>query len=229
LGYVGTYLNIKKIHYTLLEDSLDSYKRIRENRPNYRYIFEQPVRFKLKRRFGIGVIPFGYSPLCDRVEVNDKSGIQIPLEKVVEKNRQGLFEKLSQKDKQSIFSLFFAGENDLLLTKGNSVLILTEPFALTNRLPGKNAQIALYRDIIREYGNEKKVYIKPHPRDDMDYRDIFKAAVVLPKNVPMEVLNFSDSFKVDTSVTVTSSAIYGITCDRDKIYLGADFLKKYRL
>ena len=85
LGYVGTYLNIRKIKYILHEDSLNSYMFIKKNRPNYSYIFDD--RFRVKH---VGVVPFGYSDYCCEVEVNDMEGIEIPHDKVKECSREKL-------------------------------------------------------------------------------------------------------------------------------------------
>lgn len=237
LGYVGTYLNIKKIHYTLIEDSLNSYQHIKENRLNYRYIFDNPIKFKIKDIFKIGVIPFGYSKYCDVIEVNDNKNIQIPLDKVIVSPRNSLFNNLNKEDKNAIFNTFFERVEKGFSSKQNCVgnetqakndiLILTEPFALTKRLPDEKTQIRLYKDIINQYGGGK-IYIKPHPRDNLPYNQIFEDIILLEKNIPMEVLNFSNEFHVATSITVTSSAINGITCDEYKVYLGPEFLEKYK-
>lgn len=227
LGYAGTYLNIKKINYKLIEDSLDSYKKIKANRPNYRYIFDNPLKLKLKQIFGIGVVPFGYSRYAQIVEVNDKADIEIPLDKVTELNRQYLFDRLTGEHKKKIFDSFMADVPLNISESENSILILTEPFAITNRLPSREIQIQLYKDIIKEFG-DGIIFIKPHPRDDTDYTKYIDNIVLLEKNIPMEVLNFSDDFGVRKSITVTSSAINGITCDKEKIYLGPEYLAKYK-
>lgn len=232
LGYIGTYLNIKKLKYKLMEDSLNSYQYIKENRPNYRYIFDDSKRFNFKKKFGVGVIPFGYSKYCDEIEVNDIDGIQIPLDKVTASERIELFQKLESADKNAIFKTFFASVDCDFSNKqsgtAKDILILTEPFAVTNRLPSEKAQISLYKDIVSQYRSSGVVYIKPHPRDTLDYKKYFDNIVMLEKNIPMEVLNFSEDFHVATSITVTSSAINGITCADEKIYLDTDFLNKYK-
>ncbi len=228
LGYVGTYLNIKKHKYTLIEDSLNSYKNIRKNRLNYAYIFNNPVKFRLKKMFGIGVIPFGYSKYCEAVEVNEKEGIEIPPDKVSEFKRIKLFKMLDEEQKRMIFKTFFSGTDQKFESDGKGILILTEPFWVTKRLPYENTQIKMYKDIIEQFSDGGNVYIKPHPRDKISYSEVFENVIVLEKNIPMEVLNFSDLFKVKKSITVTSSAINGITCDKEKICLGAEFLAKYQ-
>lgn len=230
LGYAGTYLNIRRIPYTLHEDSLNSYQHIRENRPNYRYIFEpKGWKFRLKKHFRIGVIPFGYSDCCDAVEVNEKAGIEILPDKVREAPRAELEKALTKEQKKKLFDLFMAGVEMEEGWKGDTVLLLTEPFALTGRLPSVEAQVKLYRDILEQYEGKGQVYLKPHPRDTVDYRKYFPKVMMMEKNIPMEVLNFNEHFQVSRAITVTSSAVWGIHCAGEKIYLGREFLGRYTL
>lgn len=229
LGYAGTYCNIRKIHYTLHEDSLNSYQHIKDNRKNYSYIFQKHgLKFCLKKYFHTGVIPFGYSDCCDVVEVNDKKGIEIPLDKVTEIPRKELEKQLTLKQKKAIFDVFTAGMSSEGFSAEGAVLILTEPFAVTGRLPDEEAQFRLYQDMIEDYAQDSKVLIKAHPRDSMDYRKYFPDAEVMEKNIPMEILNFDENFRISRAVTVTSSVIQGLSCVDEKIYLGAEFLHKYK-
>ena len=226
LGFLGTYLNIKGINYTLHEDSLNSYKHIKANRPNYAFIFNEE-----ERNTHEGVVPFGYSPYCEAVEVNDISGIEIPADKVKVRSREQMINSLTDYQKKLIFDVFV--DTDLNVKHLNeltcgTVLILTEPFAITGRLKDEEVQISLYEDLIAKYGKGKRVVIKAHPRDILNYGKLFPGVDVIPRLVPMEVLNFDKDFHIDTAVTVTSSAIYGLQNAEEKIYLGAEYLESYR-
>ena len=229
LGYAGTFFNIRKLPYRLLEDSLDSCKRIRENRPNYSYIFHRrSPKYLLKKHLGAGVIPFGFSPYCIEMEVNDAEGIQIPSGKVTVHPRRELTASLSDRQKALLISIFAGGENPFLVFDGSEVLLLTEPFALTHRLPDEETQIRMYRDLVSRYAAGQKLVIKAHPRDPADYRKYFPSAEILEKNMPMELLAFSDRFCPARVITVTSSAIFNVPGDGEKISLGAGFLKDYQ-
>ena len=246
LGYLGTYLNIKGIPYTLHEDSLNSYQHIRENRPNYRYIFNDEERIAHK-----GVVPFGYSPYCEEVHVNEIAGVQVidgtadsavtkigkqtksdgdtveirsVLDKLVEEPRQEMMHALSKEDKKIIFDIFLPKD---FKAERVDLLILTEPFAVTGRLPSEEAQIKLYKDLIEKYA-DRRVVIKAHPRDTLDYEKLFPEVTVIEKTIPMEVMNFDTNFHADRAITVASSAIYGLEQVDEKIYLGADYLEKYK-
>ena len=218
LGYVGTYMNIKGVKYTLHEDSLNSYKVIRENRPNYQYIFDEKSRAEHK-----GVIPFGYSPFCEAVEVNDTEGIQIPMDKVTGCSREEMMKNLSKEQKKALFQSFVSGDFSV---EGETLLLLTEPFFVTGRLPDEESQVELYTELISRFGQNKNVIIKAHPRDTVDYGKYFPEATVLEKNMPMEILNFDESITFDTAVTVTSSVINGLTRVDKKVTLGAEYLRE---
>ncbi|MBO6165855.1 MAG: glycosyltransferase [Eubacterium sp.] len=245
LGYFGTYLNIKGIKYRLHEDSLNSYQHIRENRPNYAYIFNEE---ELKAHKG--VVPFGYSEFAEEVEVNEAEGIQVELgEKLVVNPRAELMKALTDEDKKHIFDVFLPKD---FKAERVSLLILTDPLAVTGRLPDEETQIRLYRDIIEKYGQTSNVvsgtdsdgtekaasgdgaaigtgvFIKAHPRDSVDYKSVFPEATVIEKTIPMEVMNFDKNFHADKAITVSSSAIYGLEQVDEKIYLGSEILDNYR-
>ena len=219
LGYVGTYLNIRKIKYILHEDSLNSYKFIKKNRPNYSYIFDDKLREK-----HVGVIPFGYSDYCSEVEVNDMEGIEIPHDKVKECSREKLINSLDDESKKLIFKSFVSEDFSLENIDSSATLLLTEPFALTGRLPDEESQIRLYRELIEKYGKDGYVVIKAHPRDTLDYKRYFPKAVIIEKNMPMEVLNFDKRVHFERAVTVSSSVINGLENVGKKVLLGADYL-----
>ncbi|MCC8067715.1 MAG: glycosyltransferase family 52 protein [Clostridiales bacterium] len=265
LGYTGTWLNIRHIHYTLHEDSLNSYQHIRKNRPHYAYLFQKRSwKYVSGKYLRLRVNPFGYSDCCDAVEVNQKKNLDIPVDKVMELPRADLEAALTKEQKAALFAVFtgdipdFAeaagnpglspsagvagGTGQLLPAKkagdfgsptafvssGIALLLLTEPFALTGRLPDEETQARLYRDVIDRYADGGEVLIKPHPRDPMDYLTRFPDAHLIAKNIPMEVLNFEERFHVRRAVTVNSSAIQTLRCAEEKICLGQEFLQKYR-
>ena len=71
-----------------------------------------------------------------------------------------------------------------------------------------------------------QVLIKPHPRDELDYRKLFPRHIVLDKMFPMEILNFLDGVFFDRVVsvyTVTDSIHFA----KEKIFLGDDFMDRY--
>ena len=172
-----------------------------------------------------GVVPFGYSPSCTTVEVNDTQDIEIPAAKVHERGRAEMMNNLSPEDKKRILKVFCPEE---IKVDGAAVLLLTDPFAVTGRLPDHESQKRLYQELVEKYVGNEKLMIKAHPRDDLDYKSIFPEAVVIEKNMPMEVMNFDESICFDTAITVTSSAINGLKYVKNRIYLGQEYLNEFK-
>ncbi len=236
LGFVGTCLNICKIPYTLHEDSLNSYQHIKGVRTNYEYIYDRSGNEFLRRKEGKeGVIPFGFSDYCNAVEVNCKDGIEIDdpevLLKLREVPRKDIEDRLTEEDRRNIFEAFFGGrekpDSDDKDQK-DRFLLLTEPFAKTGRLENEEQQIALYKRIVDEYSDGAELVIKAHPRDDLDYKEVFPDALIFEKNVPMEVMNYDNSVRFKRALTVTSSVLQNIINADDKIFLGREYLDEFR-
>ena len=100
------------------------------------------------------------------------------------------------------------------------VLVLSEP------LCDLETRERIFKDIAKEYGEKGDVFIKPHPRDVLDYEAKFPGQIVIQGKFPMEVMNFIPGVrwnKVISVLTVTDA----ITCADKVIFLGRDFLDKY--
>ena len=90
------------------------------------------------------------------------------------------------------------------------------------------------RDAAKESGARipGTIVIKPHPRDALNYREIFPQHIVLDAKFPMEILNLLDIegaqggcifARVVTVYTVPDS----IHCAKEKIYLGNAWMDRY--
>lgn len=78
-------------------------------------------------------------------------------------------------------------------------------------------------------GAESVIVIKPHPRDVLDYHELFPQYIVLDAKFPMEILNFVGAnldFKFDRVVTVYTVPS-SIHCAMEKVYLGSAFMDRY--
>lgn len=225
------YMVCARIHYNLVEDSLNTFQYLTKHRVNIDYIFARnKLKLWLKIHLRIGIVPWGFSPFCDSIEVNRIEGIEIPRDKVVEKPRKLMFDSLTEANKKDIFNIFIGASAISTDYAGkNAVLILTEALAVDKRLPSQESQIQMYKDIVSEFSSDNAlIVIKPHPRDIIDYEMIFSGAVVISKNIPTEVMNYDEHLYFSTAVTVTSTAIEGINFAGEKIYKGQEFLKKYQ-
>ena len=100
------------------------------------------------------------------------------------------------------------------------VLVLSEP------LCDLETRERIFRDIASQYGKNADVFIKPHPRDVLDYEKKFQDLFVIQGKFPMEVMNFIPGIrwnKVISVLTVTDA----ITCADEVLFLGRDFLDQY--
>lgn len=99
-----------------------------------------------------------------------------------------LWNAKSDKEKDFILNVFGFNYSELnnVLSSGRNTMLFTQGFSNVGKATEEN-QIALYRDILSHYDQEK-VIIKPHPNDVINYSDYFKECVVLPSKLPAELL-----------------------------------------
>lgn len=220
---IGYYLSYKKIYYHALEDGLDCIKGYDTARYDNRGHFE--LKAKLASWNWI-FIQNGYGKYCLNMEVNNISCLPYPCDKYIEKSREELVQGIQEEDKEMIISVFMENVDALMeqIQKADSardkVLLLSEP------LCDLETRERLFKDIIREYAKEAQVFIKPHPRDSLDYKEKFPEQIVIEGKFPMEVMNFIPGIrwkKVITVFTVPDS----IKNAEEILFLGEDFMDKY--
>lgn len=88
-------------------------------------------------------------------------------------------------------------------TNSNRVILLTQPLYKVGYCT-EEEQIILYKIMLKKY-EECQVYIKPHPADDINYKEKFPDAIIFSKSVPVEVYNYAN-INFDTALTFGSSA-----------------------
>ena len=168
----------------------------------------------------------GYAKYCIDMEVNDISALKYSMKKYVECPRRNLEEQLNSEQKNIITDIFIKDKESVLGTLGNldkdrkNYLILTEPLCTLE------IRKQIFSDLINEYGKDANVTLKPHPRDELDYKKEFPKENVIEKMVPMEVLNFFDGQPFDKVISVLTD-IKGIRFAKECVRLGPDFMDKY--
>ena len=228
---IGAYLMDSKIKYHLIEDGIDGFYYLKGNlkhrvtflNPNFKY----RVKRIIKKILNIGYDFFGQSKYVIDIEVNDKSKIFIKNNNVIEVKKEDLYNSLTKEEKLKIYELFMSGEVKIDI-KENNVLLLTQPLYIDKMVDFEEDQVEIYSDMINKYIKEYKVYIKPHPRDVMDYKKINKNVVIIDKNMPIEVLKFNSNIKFDKAVTIVSSSIKSLDFVDEKIEYGFEYLDKYK-
>lgn len=223
---IGYYLNYKRIEYCELEDGLDTLSVFNHAK------YDNMGSWKLKRFMSMYLnlifIQDGYSKYCTCVEVNNKSIVHdiADCNKYIEVSRNDMIEALSPEEKKTILSVFVKNMDKITETLGNlkegekSVLILTEP------LCELDVRKQIFRDLVSEYSKEGVVLIKPHPRDMLDYNELFPNELVFDKTVPMEMFRLLEGVRFSKVVSVYTQ-LASITFADEKVYLGNDFMDKY--
>ncbi len=222
---IGYYLNYKKIYYHALEDGLNCIQYYDTAR------YDNKGHFALKAWMSARNLIFiqnGYGKYCLDMEINDKSVVPYPCRKYIEQPRAELVAHLSEADKDKLIHLFIEDMDGLQrkLDRGgeDKVLVLSEP------LCDLETRKKIFSDIIAEYGvidgKKAQILIKPHPRDVLDYTEVFPEYIVLGGLFPMEILNFIPNLRFKRVISVLTVP-NGIKFADEVLFLGEDFMDKY--
>lgn len=209
---MGAFLNRAKISYHLLEDGLDVFKQF----DVYRDIGKA---YHLKKfLYAVFKIPYsvGMTALCLDIEVNSNKNLKSNMKRpIIVKERERMEENIDESYRNKIFDAFGVRQLELLKKR---VLILTQ--VLKEILIVKNdvEQLRFYEQVISQYAQHYAIYLKPHPRDAIDYTSFEKKfnAVILEKEIPLEVYAYLPNMRFDYVITYSSTAA-NITNIGDKI------------
>ncbi len=221
---IGYYLNRKHIHYHALEDGLNCLKNFDAARFDNRGHFG--LKAFLSRRLNLIFVQNGYGKYCLDMEVNDISAIQYPCPRYIEEPRQALVDRLTKEDKRIILQAFIRDREKLERqiresgAVGDKILILTDPLCTLD------VRERIFRDIIRMYEPEGTIFLKPHPRDELDYQTLFGEYPQFDATVPMEMLNFFPGLRFRKVVAVLTE-IKAIQFADEVVRLGEDFMDAY--
>lgn len=221
---VGYYLNRKHIPYHAVEDGLNCLVHFDAARYDNRGHFG--LKVFMSEKCNLIFVQNGYGKYCIDMEVNDIGAIQYPCHKYIEEPRQALVDRLSPEDKECILKAFVRDKDRLerqIEEAGcteNKILILTEP------LCELETREKIFRDLIDRYKSEGIVFLKPHPRDYLNYREIFPNIPQFDSTVPMEMLNFFPKLHFTKVVSVLTD-IHAIQFADECVRLGPDFMDQY--
>ena len=221
---IGYYLSYKKIYYHALEDGLDCLKYLDGARYENRGHFELKAFLASKN---ILFIQNGYGKYCLDMEINDRSCLKYDYHKYIEVPRKPLEMKLTDEQKKVILKVFMPNADEVIASlgekgKGGCVLFLPQPHPQD---PEIRKQIC--HDIIRDYCEGYHVVIKPHPRENMDYKALRPDCTVIEGKFPIEVLNFIEGIHFKKAITIVTTAIDTIDFVDEKIVLGQSFWDAY--
>ena len=221
---IGYYLNGYRIHYHAVEDGLNCIKNYDAARYDNRGHFQ--IKAFLSERLNLIFIQNGYGKYCLDMEVNDIDALKYSYRKYIEVPRQALVDKLSQEDKNLILKAFIRNREELEKQINSSDGIMDKILILTEPLCTLEIRKKIFRDLVKEYQKEGTVFLKPHPRDGLDYKALFSDVPQFDGTVPMEMLNYFPKlhFKKVISVLTETKAIQFAD---EVIRLGSDFMDRY--
>lgn len=221
---IGYYLNQNRIKYHALEDGLNCLKHGDLARYDNRGHFG--LKAFMSEKLNLIFIQNGYGKYCIDMEVNDISAIKYPYKKYVEVPRQALVDALTQEDKNIILKAFVRDMDSLQEQingcngSGDKILILTDPLCTLD------IRKQIFEDIIKMFEPEGTVFLKPHPRDELNYREVFSQYPQFDATVPMEMLNFFPGLRFKKVVGVFTE-MKGLQFADECVRLGPDFMDKY--
>ena len=221
---IGYYLSTHKIHYHALEDGLDCIRYYDTARYDNRGHFGLKVFFS--RKLNLIFIQNGYGKYCIDMEVNDIASIPYPCPGYIEVPRQALVERLTADDKNLILQAFIRDKAALERQIADSSQVKDKILILTEPLCTLDVRERIFRDLTERYGKEGMVFLKPHPRDGLDYRRLFAEYPQFDATVPMEMLNFFPGLRFKKVISVLTE-IKAIQFADEVVRLGPDFLDKY--
>lgn len=221
---VGYYLNWKHICYHALEDGLNTLVHIDAARYDNRGHFG--LKVFLSKKLNLIFIQNGYGKYCLDMEVNDIASIPYPCPYYIEVPRKQLADGLDEEAKDLILQAFIRDKAQLEYqiressALGDKILILTEPLCTPE------VRERIFRDLVADYEKEGIVFLKPHPRDALDYRVLFPEYPQFDAALPMEILNFFPGLHFKKVISVLTE-IKAIQFADEAVRLGPDFMDKY--
>lgn len=217
---IGRALTYNKIKYHLLEDGTDCFK-LNKNLLKNKCSLKNLIK---KLFFDLG--PMGSSKYVIDIEINDSENLNIFNKKIVENNKNKFLNNISEDKKKLIYNIFLGEKN--FDKYNNYSLIITQPLSEDKLINGEITKVNLYQEIIQKYCDRNDFLIKTHPREITDYYKYFNDDNILNITFPLEVLNYNSKLKFDKVITISSTSINLINNCNEKIYLGWEYLEKYK-
>ena len=222
---LGRYLMDIRKKYVLLEDAEDFFKIVNQT-ASVQLFEEKNLKYYIKYILNYGYFYFGQNRFCRYIEVNDSRGIMIPQKKIRVARKKELYNGLSIKQKELLLEIFL-DDKVCVSGCGKQVLILTEPLYIDGYIRNENIQKTVYKELVdEELRKGYTVILKPHPRDDIQY-EISGNVRVLKKEFPIEIIDFIIEEPFEKVIAISSTAVYGLRCVKEKVLLGKKVLEKH--
>lgn len=196
---IGCLLIKRSIKYHLLEDGLDAFKLFNQRQLSSGNALARSI---LKPIFKIPQ-GLGDSDCCIDIEINDAEGLRTKIDKPIKiVPREAIFSSLSREQLEVLFSIFQLGNYWDLRGK---TLVLTTPFRELGY--DDDAILNYYQTLVRHFGGPEQCWIKPHPRDRVDYSGIVGPDNIIDRRMPVELLSFIPSLQLYAVVSYNSTSV----------------------
>ena len=173
----------------------------------------------------------GHSKYCLDMEVNDRSVIKYDFHKYKEVPREPLYRRLTGEDKEILLQAFVENKEELETRirqsqdGKESVLILSDP------LCDLDTRKRIMDDLLERFGkasdgSDALIFLKPHPRDVLDYKKLYPQIPQFDPKLPMEILNFFEGIHF-TKVVSVYTELSAIKFADERVRLGHDFMDLY--
>lgn len=133
------------------------------------------------------------------------------------------WEKLSKKDKEEILGVFKISSKSFenLKVEKNKVLLLTQPLS-EDKIITEKEKIDIYREILLKE-NGKNIYIKAHPREKTNYKEVFKEfnINIIENSFPIEICLLLD-IKFEKVITLFSTGALSFKGKSEVEFIGTE-------
>jgi len=216
LGFSSTYflIRFKENEFNQVEDGFRNYN------PNVSNLKA------LKRKLLGTPQGEGRDPQIKTIEVQFPEKLpKIVRNKGVKLDISELTKSLPTENRQKLLDIFLQGHT-FEINGHKKAILITQPLS-EDKFITEDYKIELYRKIIIDYAKDYDVYIKPHPRETTDYKGKIGTNIVeIPRNFPMEILNFYPDIVFEKGITIYSGALNNLVNIKERIFLGHDYDKK---
>lgn len=211
---MGAVLHHFKKRYHLLEDGCDCFKCF--NQKSLPTANSPLLRKLLKKTLNIP-ISMGDSCYCMDIELNSAEQLSTIIDKPIVVNKKTeLMSGLSESALDVLRKVFPVP--DLAAEGATSALLLTSPPEAHGANWSEADQLAFYGDVAHRCLQDV-VFVKPHPRDTCDYRNLGNRVTVIPAELPIETLDIFAVNEFDLGICYISTALAQLKCCKKKIYL----------
>lgn len=227
LFYSQMLLNNLKCSFELIEDGTRNYiEEILLNEYNKKIIFKNKImKFLIKnyekfiKKIYCYYGAYGVSKKIKKIYLTGILPIpDIIKDKVELVNIEKLWIELSKERKRKILEIFDIKLEELekLKEDKDKILLLTQPLS-EDGIVDEIEKIEMYKQLLYERGI-KKIYIKPHPREKTDYREVFKntniEVKILSNKFPAEIFMLLDmNFKKVITIFSTAALNFKYKCE----------------